>query len=77
MLLGTDGGPLNQATGGEPLTEAEAAARLGLKVGTLRAWRHRGVGPPFVRLGRAVRYLSIDIERFLEASRHEPARGPE
>ena len=40
------------------LTEADAAARLGLKVATLRAWRHRGRGPAFVRLGRAVRYLS-------------------
>jgi predicted DNA-binding transcriptional regulator AlpA len=55
-----------------PLTEAEAADRLGLKVATLRAWRHQRKGPAFVRLGRAVRYLAIDIETFLSASRVGP-----
>jgi hypothetical protein len=34
----------------EPLTESDAACRLGLKVATLRAWRHQGRGPAFVRL---------------------------
>jgi hypothetical protein len=53
-----------------PLTEADAAARLGLKVATLRAWRHQGRGPAFVRLGRAIRYLAIDVDSFLQANRH-------
>ena len=39
------------------LTEREVADLLGLSVATLRAWRHRGQGPRFLRLGRAVRYL--------------------
>jgi predicted DNA-binding transcriptional regulator AlpA len=56
----------------EPLTEALAAARLGLKVATLRAWRHQGRGPAFVRLGRAIRYLSSDVDQFLSANRHSP-----
>jgi predicted site-specific integrase-resolvase len=56
----------------EPLTEIEAAGRLGLKVATLRAWRHQGKGPAFVRLGRAIRYLPTDIEEFLVANRHQP-----
>ena len=56
--------------GHRPLVEAEAAARLGLKVATLRAWRHQGKGPAFVRLGRAIRYLTADIDDFLQASRH-------
>jgi excisionase family DNA binding protein len=56
----------------EPFTETEAAARLGLKVATLRAWRHQGRGPAFVRLGRAVRYLATDIHEFLIAHRHAP-----
>ena len=38
---------------------------LGLKVATLRAWRHQGRGPAFVRLGRAIRYLANDIDEFL------------
>ena len=56
----------------EPLTEVGAAGRLGLKVATLRAWRHQGKGPAFVRLGRAIRYLPSDIDGFLFANRHQP-----
>ena len=56
----------------EPLTETEAARRLGLKVPTLRAWRSQGRGPAYVRLGRAVRYLPADIEEFLRSNRHSP-----
>jgi predicted DNA-binding transcriptional regulator AlpA len=49
-------------------TEREVAGLLGLSVATLRAWRHRGQGPRFLRLGRAVRYLPADIEDFVRAS---------
>lgn len=56
----------------EPLTESEAAVRLGLKVATLRAWRHQGRGPAFVRLGRAIRYLPDDIDDFLQTNRQQP-----
>lgn len=33
-----------------------AAHYLGLSHHTLEIWRHKGEGPPFVKLGRAVRY---------------------
>lgn len=59
----------------QPLTETEAAVRLGLKVSTLRAWRHQKRGPAFVRLGRAVRYLVADIEAFLNANKQFAATG--
>jgi predicted DNA-binding transcriptional regulator AlpA len=49
-------------------TEREVAGLLGLSVATLRAWRHRGEGPRFLRLGRAVRYLPADVEDFVRAS---------
>jgi excisionase family DNA binding protein len=61
-----------QALAPTPLTEIEAAARLGLKVATLRAWRHQGKGPAFVCLGRAIRYVRSDIDQFLAANRHRP-----
>ena len=51
-----------------PLTESQVAERLGLSVATLRAWRHRGTGPRFLRFGRAVRYLSADLDEFIRAS---------
>ena len=49
------------------LTEHEVAQRLGLSVATLRAWRVKRKGPRYVRFGRAVRYLTVDIDRFVEA----------
>lgn len=50
------------------VTESQVAERLGLAVATLRAWRHRGTGPRFLRFGRAVRYLSADLDEFIRAS---------
>ena len=50
------------------LTEREVAEQLGLSVATLRAWRHRGKGPRFLRLGRSVRYLPSDLNDFVRAS---------
>jgi excisionase family DNA binding protein len=50
------------------LTERQVAEQLGLSVATLRAWRHRGKGPRFLRLGRSVRYLLSDVDEFVRAS---------
>jgi hypothetical protein len=50
------------------LTERLVAEQLGLSVATLRAWRHRGKGPRFLRLGRSVRYLPLDVDEFVRAS---------
>lgn len=57
---------VNQPT--RALTEREVSTLLGLSVATLRAWRHRGQGPRFLRLGRAVRYLPADLQDFVRAS---------
>lgn len=32
-------------------------------------WRHRRVGPPFVKFGRAVKYLGGDLNEWVEANR--------
>jgi excisionase family DNA binding protein len=50
------------------LTERQVAEQLGLSVATLRAWRHRGKGPRFLRLGRSVRYLASDVDEFVRVS---------
>lgn len=50
------------------LTERQVAEQLGLSVATLRAWRHRGKGPRYVRFGRAVRYLTPDLDDFVRAN---------
>jgi predicted DNA-binding transcriptional regulator AlpA len=70
-------------SGNRAITEIEAAESLALSVATLRAWRHRGTGPRFVKFGRAVRYLPADIDAFIAASRvdtrdvSEPDQRPE
>jgi hypothetical protein len=74
-LENSDGAAMADAN--QPLTETEAAARLGLRIATLRAWRHQGRGPAYVRLGRAIRYLTIDINEFLYSNRHSPRSRPE
>jgi excisionase family DNA binding protein len=50
------------------LTETQVAEQLGLSVATLRAWRHRGRGPRFLRFGRAVRCFQSDLNDFVRAS---------
>ena len=59
-------GQMSEST--RALTEREVAELLGLSVATLRAWRHRGKGPRFLRLGRSVRYLPSDVADLVRAS---------
>ena len=55
------------------LREAHAAERLGVGRQTLTNWRHRGIGPAYVKIGpKAVGYLEEDLLAFLEASRVVP-----
>lgn len=49
------------------LTISEVAAFLQVPVGTLYQWRHRGIGPAGLRVGRHVRYRMRDVEAWLEA----------
>lgn len=46
------------------MTSDEVAERWGIKPETLKAWRHYGKGPKFVKIGRSVRYKLSDIEAF-------------
>lgn len=62
----TERGQMSDTT--RALTEREVGELLGLSVATLRAWRHRGRGPRFLRLGRSVRYLPSDLADFVRAS---------
>lgn len=54
------------------LTNAEAAARIGIKPNTLEIWRHKGKGPDFHKLDpdslrSPIRYRAADIDKWLEA----------
>ena len=49
------------------LTEVEIADFLKLSTRTLQAWRVKKDGPPFIRVGRAIRYRLRDVVRWIEA----------
>jgi len=51
-------------------TPAEVSARLKVPQRTLETWRYRGIGPPFIRLGKHVRYPAGDLDRYLQEQRH-------
>jgi excisionase family DNA binding protein len=46
------------------LTDLEVAERLGVSRFTVRSWRLKGVGPRFLKMGRAVRYRSQDVDEY-------------
>jgi excisionase family DNA binding protein len=46
------------------LTDVEVAERLGVSRFTVRSWRLKGVGPRFLKMGRAVRYRSKDVDEY-------------
>jgi hypothetical protein len=50
------------------LREQDAADLLNLSVRTLQSWRIRMVGPPFIQVGRAVRYRRRDLIAWIDAN---------
>jgi len=55
------------------LTTADAAKFLGLSPQTLNNWRHRRVGPPYLKYSaRAVRYKVADLRKFVDQLRVTP-----
>jgi predicted DNA-binding transcriptional regulator AlpA len=47
--------------------ERYVAQLLHVKVKTLQAWRSRGGGPRFVRVGRLVRYRDEDVAAWIQS----------
>lgn len=59
------------------LTEDEVVTRYrqALAAGTLRNWRSKGIGPPFIRIGKAVLYARADLEAWEAGQRSTPHGG--
>jgi Helix-turn-helix domain len=60
----------------------QASALLGLHPDSLRKFRRHGGGPPYARVGRAIRYRIADLEAWLRqrtftSQADELARGEE
>jgi excisionase family DNA binding protein len=55
---------------GEPskyLTPLEAARYVRISVSTLAKWRVYGGGPPFIRIGRVIRYSRGELDAYMAA----------
>jgi DNA-binding transcriptional MerR regulator len=49
------------------LTTEEVAARFRTSPATVRYWRHIGIGPAGVRVGRRVLYDELEVDRWWES----------
>jgi predicted DNA-binding transcriptional regulator AlpA len=63
-----------------PLPERDAATYIGMSVSYLRLSRMRGAtkctdAPPYVRIGKAIRYLPCDLDAWLESRRQFPGKA--
>ena len=61
-----------QQSGNDLVTEREAARILAVSKRTLQAWRMKGCGPPFVRVGRAIRYRQSALDAWINANTQSP-----
>lgn len=59
------------------MDEVEVAGWLGLAPETLRTWRARGKGPPFAKLGEAIRYDEEDVKAWIDARKVTPGKAEE
>jgi len=55
--------------------EKKAAEKLGVSVHTMRAWRCRGKGPVYAKVGRRVLYFDPDLDAYLESCRIQPVNA--
>lgn len=47
--------------------EREVARRLCMSRFAIQRWRYHGGGPPFVKLGKSIRYKWIDVVEWAES----------
>lgn len=60
---------------GEVLDPQETSNYVKVPLRTLDAWRYRGTGPAYLKVGRHVRYRRADLDAWLDAQRVTPAGG--
>jgi hypothetical protein len=61
----------NQQNSKLRIKEGEAAPYIGMSVPFLRLSRMHGGGPPYLKIGRSVRYDVRDLDNWLHARRVE------
>jgi excisionase family DNA binding protein len=48
-------------------TPDDLSAYLGVPLGTLYSWNHRGIGPRATKVGRHLRYRWAEVDAWLDA----------
>lgn len=51
------------------LTAEELSALIRVKPDTLERWRMRKQGPPYIKLGKLVRYSRSDVAKWVQSGR--------
>jgi hypothetical protein len=60
----------------EPLLPTEDAARhLKIKPQTMAAWRNRGAGPEYVRVGKLIFYTPSQLRKYIQSRVVRPMGG--
>lgn len=54
------------------MSPEELAEYLGVPLASVYGWRHRGVGPRSIKVGRHVRYRRSDVEQWIESQSSDP-----
>ena len=57
------------------LTEQEAAAMMGLSVHSLRTYRVRGTGIPYIKRGHRISYRVEDVQEYVKGKLIRPRAG--
>jgi excisionase family DNA binding protein len=57
------------------LSVDEVADVLGVPVRTLYQWRHKGVGPLGLRIGRHLRYRAADVSEWIDRRAAQEAKS--
>lgn len=52
------------------------ADRLGLSPDTIETWRYRGGGPPWIKIGKLIRYSVEAVEKWLAEQTRAPKPRP-
>jgi predicted DNA-binding transcriptional regulator AlpA len=56
----------------ELLQPVDVAVLLGVPISTLANWRCAGHGPPYLRVGKYVRYRLADVEAWIASRVRDP-----
>lgn len=64
-------GMAESPTASAALPEPDAARYVGYSPATLKLWRREGRGPSYLRHGRSIRYLVVDLDNWI--TRHRVA----